>query len=101
MTWVPSSGPNGHGGRRCAESHTAGVFTGLSTACFSCHADDYANEVLAKLKAMGHNITTGGRQGDAHSVWVSPDGTIYGINEKRTPDGKASVPQLTTAAAGR
>jgi gamma-glutamyltranspeptidase/glutathione hydrolase len=60
-----------------------------------------SNEVLSKLKAMGHNITTGGRQGDAHSVWVSPDGTIYGINEKRTPDGKASVPQLTTAGAGR
>jgi gamma-glutamyltranspeptidase/glutathione hydrolase len=60
-----------------------------------------SNEVLAKLKAMGHNITAGGRQGDAHSVWVAPDGTIYGINEKRTPDGKASVPQLTTAAAGR
>ena len=53
------------------------------------------------LKAMGHNITAGGRQGDAHSVWVAPDGTIYGINEKRTPDGKASVPQLTTAASGR
>jgi gamma-glutamyltranspeptidase/glutathione hydrolase len=60
-----------------------------------------SNEVLSKLKAMGHNITAGGRQGDAHSVWVAPDGTIYGINEKRTPDGKASVPQLTTAAAGR
>ena len=60
-----------------------------------------STEVLSKLKAMGHNITAGGRQGDAHSVWVAPDGTIYGINEKRTPDGKASVPQLTTAAAGR
>jgi gamma-glutamyltranspeptidase / glutathione hydrolase len=60
-----------------------------------------STEVLSKLKAMGHNITAGGRQGDAHSVWVAPDGTVYGINEKRTPDGKASVPQLTTAAAGR
>ena len=60
-----------------------------------------SDEVLSKLKAMGHNITSGGRQGDAHSVWVAPDGTVYGINEKRTPDGKASVPQLTTAAAGR
>jgi gamma-glutamyltranspeptidase/glutathione hydrolase len=60
-----------------------------------------SNEVLSKLTAMGHNITAGGRQGDAHSVWVAPDGTIYGINEKRTPDGKASVPQLTTASSGR
>ncbi len=60
-----------------------------------------SEEVLAKLKAMGHDITAGGRQGDAHSIWVAPDGGVYGINEKRTPDGKASVPQLTSAAAGR
>jgi gamma-glutamyltranspeptidase/glutathione hydrolase len=58
-------------------------------------------EVLAKLKAMGHDVTADGRQGDAHSIWVAPDGTPYGINEKRTPDGKASVPQLTSATAGR
>ncbi|HJR60022.1 MAG TPA: gamma-glutamyltransferase [Vicinamibacterales bacterium] len=58
-------------------------------------------EVLSKLKAMGHDIRTGGRQGDAHSIWVAPDGSVYGINEKRTPDGKASVPQLTSSAAGR
>ena len=50
-------------------------------------------EVLDKLKSMGHNITAGGRQGDAHSIWVAPDGTVYGINELRTPDGKASVPR--------
>lgn len=60
-----------------------------------------SEEVLAKLKAMGHDITAGGLQGDAHSIWVAPDGTVYGINELRTPDGKASVPQLTPAAAGR
>ncbi|MBA2301212.1 MAG: gamma-glutamyltransferase [Acidobacteria bacterium] len=58
-------------------------------------------EVLAKLKSMGHEITAGGRQGDAHSIWVAPDGAVYGINEKRTPDGKASVPRLTSPAAGR
>jgi gamma-glutamyltranspeptidase/glutathione hydrolase len=58
-------------------------------------------EVLAKLKAMGHDITAGGRQGDAHSIWVAPDGTVYGINELRTPDGKASVPRLTSTASGR
>ena len=57
--------------------------------------------VLEKLRAMGHDITAGGRQGDAHSIWVAPDGTVYGINELRTPDGKASVPQLTAAAPGR
>lgn len=32
----------GHAGRRCAECHGNGTFTGLSTACFSCHADDYS-----------------------------------------------------------
>ena len=59
-------------------------------------------EALGKLKAMGHDITAGGRQGDAHSIWVAPDGTVYGVNEKRTPDGKASVPAgLTSAAGGR
>ena len=58
-------------------------------------------EVLSKLKAMGHNITAGGRQGDAHSIWVAPDGKVYGIAEKRTPDGKASVPSLTPATANR
>lgn len=60
-----------------------------------------SEEVLAKLRAMGHNITAGGRQGDAHSIWVAPNGTVYGINELRTPDGKASVPRLTAPATGR
>ena len=41
----------------------------------------------------------GGRQGDAHSIWVAPDGTPYGVNDKRTPDSKASVPQHLTAPA--
>jgi gamma-glutamyltranspeptidase/glutathione hydrolase len=60
-----------------------------------------SEEVLAKLKAMGHDITAGGRQGDAHSIWVAPDGAVYGIKENRTPDGKASVPKLTSSTAGR
>ena len=58
-------------------------------------------EVLAKLKAMGHDVTVGNRQGDANSVWVSPDGAVYGVREKRTPDGKASVPGLTSSASNR
>ncbi len=58
-------------------------------------------EVLEKLKAMGHDITAGGRQGDAHSIWVAPDGTVYGINELRTPDGKASVPKAAVMSGGR
>jgi gamma-glutamyltranspeptidase/glutathione hydrolase len=57
--------------------------------------------VLERLRAMGHNITAGGRQGDAHSIWVAPDGTVYGINELRTPDGKASIPKAASAPTGR
>jgi gamma-glutamyltranspeptidase / glutathione hydrolase len=60
-----------------------------------------APEVLEKLKGMGHSYELGARQGDAHSIWVSPEGTVYGVKENRTPDGKASVPGLTSAGANR
>jgi gamma-glutamyltranspeptidase/glutathione hydrolase len=59
-----------------------------------------SDEVLEQLRAMGHTVVVDGRQGDAHSIWVAPDGTVYGVRENRTPDGKASVP-LTSATAGR
>ena len=59
-------------------------------------------EVIEALKAMGHDVRTQGRQGDAHSIWVAPDGTRYGAHDKRTPDSKASVPvRLTSSAGGR
>jgi gamma-glutamyltranspeptidase/glutathione hydrolase len=61
-----------------------------------------AEEVLAKLRDMGHDVRTQSRQGDAHSIWIAPDGTPYGVHDKRTPDSKASAPQgLTAPAAGR
>jgi gamma-glutamyltranspeptidase/glutathione hydrolase len=60
-----------------------------------------SDEVLATLKAMGHDVSAGGRQGDAHSIWVAPDGSVYGVQEKRTPDGKASVPVGLTSPAAR
>jgi gamma-glutamyltranspeptidase/glutathione hydrolase len=47
---------------------------------------------LAELRAMGHEVRTQGRQGDAHSIWVAPDGTPHGINDTRTADSKASPP---------
>jgi len=53
------------------------------------------------LKAKGHEVRIGGRQGDAHSIWVAPDGTPYGVNDRRTPDSKVSVPQQLTAPATR
>jgi gamma-glutamyltranspeptidase/glutathione hydrolase len=60
-----------------------------------------SNEVLEALRAKGHDIRAGGRQGDAHSIWVAPDGTPYGVNDTRTPDSKASVPEHLTAPATR
>lgn len=59
-----------------------------------------SDAVLAKLKAMGHNATFGGTQGDAHTIWIGPDGTPYGVNDKRSADSKASVPSRLTAPTG-
>ena len=68
-------------------------------------------EVLATLRAMGHEVRTLSRQGDnrtlprqgdAHSIWVAPDGMAYGVEDRRTADSKASIPQgLTPTAPGR
>ena len=64
--------------------------------------DGVTPETVAKLKAMGHDFDfMEGRQGDAHSIWVAPDGTVYGVNDKRTADSKASVPAGLTAPAAR
>ena len=60
------------------------------------------DDVLSALRVIGHDVRAQSRQGDAHSIWVAPDGTPYGVQDKRTPDGKASVPpRLTPTAAGR
>ena len=64
--------------------------------------DGVTPETVAKLKAMGHDFDfMEGRQGDAHSIWVAPDGTVYGVNDKRTADSKASVPAGLTPPAAR
>ena len=63
--------------------------------------DGVTPETVAKLKAMGHDFDfMEGRQGDAHSIWVAPDGTVYGVNDKRTVDSKASVPSRLTSPTG-
>jgi gamma-glutamyltranspeptidase/glutathione hydrolase len=50
-----------------------------------------SEDVLTKLRAMGHDIQARGRQGDAHSIYVdAKTGTIYGVNDKRSADSKAS-----------
>jgi gamma-glutamyltranspeptidase/glutathione hydrolase len=49
-------------------------------------------DVQAKLKEMGHNIKLQGRQGDGNSILVDPvSGVAYGVSDKRSPDGKASM----------
>jgi gamma-glutamyltranspeptidase / glutathione hydrolase len=59
-------------------------------------------DVIEALKAMGHDVRAQGRQGDAHSIWIAPDGTPYGAHDKRTPDSKSSAPtRLTSSAGGR
>ena len=50
-----------------------------------------AAEVAAKLKQMGHNVRIRGRQGDANSIYIDrASGTAYGVNDRRSPDGKAA-----------
>jgi gamma-glutamyltranspeptidase/glutathione hydrolase len=59
-------------------------------------------EALEKLRAMGHEVRVQGRQGDAHSIWIGPDGTAYGANDKRSADSKVSVAgDLTVSPRGR
>ncbi len=59
-------------------------------------------KVFKALTKMGHTIQPGNRQGDAESIWVAPDGTPYGINDRRSANSKASTPaNLTAPATGR
>ena len=59
-------------------------------------------DVFTALSGMGHSIRPGNRQGDAESIWIAPDGTPYGVNDKRTADSKASsAADLTAASSGR
>jgi gamma-glutamyltranspeptidase/glutathione hydrolase len=61
-----------------------------------------AQDVLAKLRAMGHTMRTGNTQGDAESIWIGADGVPYGVTDPRSPVSKASTPaHLTRASAGR
>jgi len=58
--------------------------------------------VLRSLTEMGHSIQQGNRQGDAESIWIAPDGTVYGVNDTRVDNSKASTPaNLTAPDAGR
>lgn len=51
------------------------------------------SSALAWLKARGHTVRVGGRQGDAHSIlYDAATRTAYGAADRRTPDSKASAP---------
>jgi gamma-glutamyltranspeptidase/glutathione hydrolase len=57
----------------------------------SIEANGVTQDVLAKLKAMGHNATATGRQGSAQSIWIHPTtGMAYGVADTRDATAKAS-----------
>jgi gamma-glutamyltranspeptidase/glutathione hydrolase len=60
-----------------------------------------SDDLVQKLRAMGHTVNTGGAQGDANSIAVDAGGTAWGAADKRSPDGKASVAgaRLTSTAS--
>jgi gamma-glutamyltranspeptidase/glutathione hydrolase len=59
------------------------------------------DDLVQKLRAMGHTVNTGGAQGDANSIAVDAGGTAWGAADRRSPDGKASVAgaHLTSTAS--
>jgi gamma-glutamyltranspeptidase/glutathione hydrolase len=68
----------------------------------SIEAAGAGDETTAALRALGHEVRSVATQGDAQTIWVGPDGTPYGVNDKRSADSKASVPaNLTSATGGR
>lgn len=55
-----------------------------------------SDEALQRLRAMGHRVgsSRGLGQGDAHSIlYDAATGTAYGVNDRRSPDSKASRPK--------
>jgi len=60
-----------------------------------------AEDLVAKLRALGHTVREGGAQGDANSILVDAGGTAWGAADTRSADGKASPAgaRLTSTAA--
>jgi gamma-glutamyltranspeptidase/glutathione hydrolase len=49
-------------------------------------------DVLAKLRALGHTVRQSGRQGSANSIWIQPGtGLAFGVNDRREVTSKASA----------
>jgi gamma-glutamyltranspeptidase / glutathione hydrolase len=75
-----------------------GVVKDVPTGAVSEVPKGVRDEELDALRTMGHTVVrSDDRQGDAHSIWVAPDGTPYGVNDKRTADSKASTPVVSPA----
>ena len=50
-----------------------------------------SDDVVAKLKAMGHDVRVSGTQGSAQSIWIdTKTGMAYGIADMRDATAKAS-----------
>jgi len=57
----------------------------------SIEADGVTPETVAKLRAMGHTVNVGGRQGTAHSIMVDPrTGALLGAPDYRDRDAGAA-----------
>jgi gamma-glutamyltranspeptidase / glutathione hydrolase len=62
-----------------------------------------SDELVEKLRAMGHTVTVGGAQGDANSILVDAGGTAWGAADRRSAGGKASSAgaRLTSTTAAK
>jgi gamma-glutamyltranspeptidase/glutathione hydrolase len=53
-----------------------------------------SEDVLAKLRALGHTVRQGGQQGSANSIWIQAEtGAAFGINDRREVTSKATAVQ--------
>ncbi|MBW8868827.1 MAG: gamma-glutamyltransferase, partial [Acidobacteria bacterium] len=60
--------------------------------------DGVSEDVVQKLRAMGHTVNVAGTQGDANSIEVDEGGTATGAaDDRRSPDGKVSIPRGLTS----
>ena len=54
-----------------------------------------------RAQGMGHEVRMTAQQGDAHSIWIGPDGTAFGVADKRTAGRESLGPGWFDSAHGR